>query len=66
METPAKTAYTAQEAAEKLSVSTQTVIRWAKEGKIPYCRPGHGYRFDASVINALLNPTAHNVHESIA
>jgi excisionase family DNA binding protein len=44
---------TVGEAAERLSVSVQTIRRWCRTGRIPYVRRGHELRIDLSKVRAL-------------
>jgi excisionase family DNA binding protein len=40
-----RTMMEAKEAAEYLFISYDSILRWAKEGKIPHSRPGHRVLF---------------------
>ena len=42
--------YTAEELAEKLGMTAQTVKIWAREGRIPSHKFGNQYRFDKKKI----------------
>lgn len=42
---------TAQEIAKRLSLNYQTVMRWAREGKIPAYKTGKNFLFDVSEVD---------------
>jgi excisionase family DNA binding protein len=49
--------YTLRDACQILQVSSATMMRWLKEGKIPSARIGRGYRFLGSqLLEALALP----------
>ena len=48
--------FTTQETAELLRVSAQTIIRWARRGKIAFVKLGKDYRFTQETIEGLLTP----------
>jgi excisionase family DNA binding protein len=48
------TLLTDRKVAEKLSVSTRTVIDWRNSGKIPFIRIGRSIRYRPESIRALL------------
>lgn len=51
---------TAREVAGTLSVSTETVLRWARRGEIPAVRlPGGAVRFRAGDLDSWLGGRAH-------
>jgi excisionase family DNA binding protein len=45
---------TLEDIAEHLSVSTDTVRAWIKNGKLPYYRAGKRYKFKISEVDAWL------------
>lgn len=50
--------YNTKEASDLLRVSTQTLIRWVKLGKIAFVKIGKDYRFTQQTIEGLLTPHA--------
>jgi excisionase family DNA binding protein len=50
---------TAREVAERFSVSTETILRWVRRGKLPAIRlPGGAIRFREDAIDRLLDEWA--------
>ena len=43
--------YDAEEVAEKMGYTAQTVKIWAREGKIPSIKPGNKYLFHKKITN---------------
>ena len=48
-------AYTAQEVADMLKVSKNTVINWRRQGKLPYLKIGRVILFKESDIQKLMD-----------
>lgn len=50
-----KNYYTAHEAAEKINIDYQTILRWRRAGKINAFRVGKEWRFDKAYIDNICN-----------
>jgi excisionase family DNA binding protein len=53
-----------REAAELVGVSRQTIIAWARQGRLSLAQPGpKSFRFRLSEVEALLTPVGDQGHE---
>jgi|SwirhirootsSR2_FD_contig_81_107363_length_314_multi_3_in_0_out_0_1 excisionase family DNA binding protein len=56
--------YTLADACDALQVSSATLLRWIREGKVPDSRIGRGYRFTGQQLLDVLNPPAETTEPS--
>jgi excisionase family DNA binding protein len=45
---------TTQQAANRLGITSTTLIAWVKQGRLPASRPGRGFRIAAGDVDSLL------------